>query len=416
VLKCDVALKTIREAPDRTALQLFYRECEALVKLNHPNIVPILDIGESEEQGIAKPYFVMPLLSGMPLDKLIRAAGTRLTTERRVEILSQVCRSLNAAHERGLVHRDLKPANVFVMPDYSAVIIDFGIAHMAAAGMTGQKGTLNYMAPELIEGKPPSPASDIFALGVMAFEVFTRRRPFEGPTEREIVEAILRKSPPGASDVDPTVNQSVSRVIHKAMARQPWHRFGTAREFAECLEKAHRGEAIEYFDFARLAPRIQRAKTTLAQGDTQFALEIIDELEAEGHLDPEVKLLRMRIDAAVRQERVRRLLEAARSRFDLEEYPLALQKIQETLELDPGNTEALSLRAKIEGARSEAQIESRFRLARQHAENWAFGHAREALQSILQIRPQDTRATGLLSEIERREQEYRRSLQEQERL
>jgi serine/threonine-protein kinase len=416
VLKCDVALKTIREAPDPTELQLFYRECEVLVKLNHPNIVPILDIGESEEQGFAKPYFVMPLLSGMPLDKLIRTAGARLTTGRRVEILSQVCRGLSAAHEHGLVHRDLKPANVFVMPDYSAVIIDFGIAHMVSAGMTGQKGTLYYMAPELIEGKPPSPASDIFALGVMAFEVFTRRRPFEGPTEREIVEAILRESPPSASDIDPTVDQSVSRVIHKAMAKQPWHRFATARDFAECLEKAHRGEAIECFDSAHLGPRIQRAKTTFAQGDTQFALEIINELEAEGHLDPEVKLLRMQIDAAVRQERVRRLLDAARSRFEVEEYPLALQKIQETLELDPENTGALSLRAKIESTRSEAQIESWFRLVRQHTENCAFGHAREALQNILQIRPQDTRATGLLSEIERREQEYRRSLQEKERL
>lgn len=416
VLKCDVAVKTIREAPDRTALQLFYRECEVLVKLNHPNIVPILDIGEFEERGSAKPYFVMPLLSGMPLDKLIRTAGTRLTAERRVEILSQVCRGLSAAHERGLVHRDLKPANVFVMPDYSAVIIDFGIAHIVNAGITGQKGTLYYMAPELIEGKPPSPASDIFALGVMAFEVFTRRRPFDGPTEGEIVEAILRGSPPGASDVDPTLNQSVSRVIHKAMAKQPWHRFATAREFAECLEKAHRGEAIEYFDSTHLGPRIQRAKTTFAQGDTQFALEIVTELEAEGHLDPEMKLLRMQIDASLRQDRVRRLLEAARSRFDVEEYPLALQKIQETLELDPGNAEALSLRAKIESSRGEMQIESWFRLVRQHAENCAFVHAREALQNILQIRPQDTRATGLLSEIERREQEYRRSLQEKERL
>ncbi|HMD71104.1 MAG TPA: protein kinase [Bryobacteraceae bacterium] len=416
VLKCDVAVKTIREAPDRTALQLFYRECEVLVKLNHPNIVPILDIGEFEEQGSAKPYFVMPLLSGMPLDKLIRTAGTRLTAERRVEILSQVCRGLSAAHERGLVHRDLKPANVFVMPDYSAVIIDFGIAHIVNAGITGQKGTLYYMAPELIEGKPPSPASDIFALGVMAFELFTRRKPFEGATEGEIIEAILRESPPGASDVDPTVNQSVSRVIHKAMAKRPWHRFATAREFAECLEKAHRGEAIEYFDSAHLGPRIQRAKSTFAQGDTQFAQEIITELEAEGHLDPEIKLLRMQIDAATRQERVRTLLEAARSRFEVEEYPLALQKIQETLELDPGNTEALSLRAKIESTRSDAQIESWFRLVRQHAENCAFSHAREALQNILQIRPQDTRATGLLLEIERREQEYRRSLQEKERL
>jgi eukaryotic-like serine/threonine-protein kinase len=416
VLKADVAVKTLREAPDPTELQLFYRECEVLVALNHPNIVQILDMGEYEEAGETKPYFVMPLLPGATLDKLIRNSGTQLTAQRRVDILSQVSRGLHAAHERGLIHRDIKPSNVFVMPDFSAEIIDFGIAHVASFGMTGQKGTLLYMAPELIQGKPPSPASDIFALGVLAFELFTRRRPFERSTEQQIVEAILHESPPPASDIDPNVNAAISRVIHKSMAKQPWHRFSNAREFADCLEKAHRGEPIEIFDTARIRPRIQRARTAFDQGDHQFAMEIIGELEAEGHLDPDLSLLRKQVEIAARQKRIRQLVESARSRMESEEYPLALQKLQEILELEPDNADALSLKAKIESARSEGQIDGWFRLARQHIENNAFAHAREALQNVLQIRPQDSRASGLLSEVKRREQEYIHLRQEKDQL
>ena len=96
---------------------------------------------------------------------------------------------------------------------------------------TGLKGTLLYMAPEQIEMKPPSPLSDIFSLGVVAFETLTRRRPFEGPTERDIVEAIVHHIPPPASDLNPMVSPSVARVIHKAMAKQPYHRFPTRPRF-----------------------------------------------------------------------------------------------------------------------------------------------------------------------------------------
>ena len=125
--------------------------------MSHPNIVEIFDIGEFEENGQQKPYFVMPLLPGTTLDNLIRNASHRLTAQRTVEIMSQACRGLQAAHERGLVHRDLKPSNIFVMEDDSVKIIDFGVAHMTNTHTTvGLKGTLLYMSPEQIEGKPLS--------------------------------------------------------------------------------------------------------------------------------------------------------------------------------------------------------------------------------------------------------------------
>ena len=149
VIKREVAVKTLRGSSDRSALQLFQKECEVLASLSHPNIVEIFDIGEFEEEGEGRPFFVMPLLPGTPLDRLIRDAPHRLTPQRVVEIMSQTCRGLHAAHERGLVHRDLKPSNIFVMDDDSVKIIDFGVAHMVDSRTTmGMKGTLLYMSPE----------------------------------------------------------------------------------------------------------------------------------------------------------------------------------------------------------------------------------------------------------------------------
>ncbi|MGA2599953.1 MAG: PEGA domain-containing protein, partial [Bryobacteraceae bacterium] len=144
--------------------------------------------------------------------------------------------------------------------------------------------------------------------------------------------------------------------------------------------------------------------------------EIAGELEAEGHLDPNLALLKRQIDIAARQKRIRQLLESARSRLQGEEYPLALQKVQEILTLDPDNAEAIILKSRIEGVRSEKQIDGWLRLARQHIENNAFGHAREALHNVLQLRPQDARATAVAAEIDRREQEYVHIRKEKEQL
>src|ERR1700747_2793805 len=119
VVRREVAVKTILDIPDPASLQLFYKECDVLPSMSHPNIVEIFDTGEFEEDGKKKPYFVMPLLPGTTLDNLIRQSSHRLTVERTVQIFTQTCRGLQAAHERGLVHRDLKPSNIFVMEDDS---------------------------------------------------------------------------------------------------------------------------------------------------------------------------------------------------------------------------------------------------------------------------------------------------------
>jgi tetratricopeptide (TPR) repeat protein len=417
VVRREVAVKTILDIPDPASLQLFYKECDVLASMSHPNIVEIFDIGEFEEDGKKKPYFVMPLLPGTTLDHFVRKSSHHLTVERTVEIMAQTCRGLQAAHERGLVHRDLKPSNIFVMEDDSVKIIDFGVAHMADAHTTrAQKGTLLYMSPEQIQLKPLTPASDIFSLSVVCYEALTGRHPFQRARADEVVEAILNQIPPPASELNPAISQAISRVVHKGMAKQAWHRFATARELADTLSKALRNEPIEFFDADRTRPRLLRATKALADGDLQFAGEILGEVEAEGHTDADIQALRRQLDNAVRRKTLAQLLDAARARFEEEEDPLALQKLQDALQIEPDNAVALALKSKIENRRSEKQIENWYRLARQHIDNHAYPHAREALQNVLQLRPQEARALQLLAEVDRQEQDYKKLRQDKEQI
>jgi serine/threonine-protein kinase len=413
-----VALKTIRDMPSRVALDLFRRECDVLASISHPNIVEIFDIGEFQEDNEAKPYFVMPLLRGSTLEEIIRNSRQRLTQERTIEIAVHICRGLQAAHEHGLVHRDLKPSNIFVMQDDSVKIIDFGVAHMADTGvsMSIKGGTLQYMAPEQIQLRPPSPLSDIFSLGVVCYQTLSGRRPFQGNTENEIARAILEEIPPLVSDLNPAVSPVISRVIHKSMAKQPWHRFASARDFGEMLRKALANEPIEIFDSARIAARIGRASKAFEDGNLQFAAEILSDLEAEGQFDSAMPRLRRQIEDATRQKTVQHLIETARARMEQEEYLLALQKVDEALELDRDNVAARSLRGEIDNKRSEHKIEEWLRLARKHLENHAFGHARSAMENLLQLKPKEARALQLLQEIGRQEEEFLRIRHEKERL
>ena len=412
VMRRQVAIKTLLDMTDTIGLQLFQKECEVLASMTHPNIIEIYDVGEFEQEGVSRPYLVMPLLPGVTLDKLIRASSQRLTVERSIDIACQACRGLQAAHEKGLVHRDIKPSNIFVLEDDSIKIIDFGVAHRIEASRTGgRKGTLLFMAPEQIEMKPVSAASDIFSLGVVVYEMLTRRRPFERASETSVADAILHSIPVPASELNPAVNQAVSQAIHKAMAKQPWHRYASAKEFADTLQKAVRNEPIEIFNPARMRPRLQRAIETLERGDCQYAAEIVGELEGEGHLDTAISDLRRRIDDAIRRKTVAQLLDTAHSRIETEEYPLALQRIYEVLQLDPTNVEALSLKSSVENKRTERDMEEWFRLAGQHLGRFDFNHAREALQRILQLRPKDGRALQMLSEVGRLEQEHTRARQ-----
>ena len=147
LMRREVALKTILDVQSKAAVDLFYREWGLQASITHPNIAEIYDIGEMNHEGAVLPYFVMPLLQGATLADLIRTSSARLTLDRTIAIIIQMCRGLQAAHDRNLIHRDLKPSNIFILEDDSVKIIDFGIAHSGNSAQTSVRGTLSYMAP-----------------------------------------------------------------------------------------------------------------------------------------------------------------------------------------------------------------------------------------------------------------------------
>lgn len=413
-----VAVKTVFST-EQGFLDLFDKEWSKLAALSHPNIVAIIDRGTYEEAGVIRPFFVMPLLNGTTLAKLLKSAGAGLPVERVGDIISQACRGLQGAHERGIVHRDVKPSNLFVLDDGSVQVIDFGLAHaMNAESSLGMKGTLLYMAPEQLESKPPTAWTDIFALGVVAYEALagSQYHPFRRDAEREIDEAILNHFPPPLTELNANVSLPLARVVHKAMAKQPHHRFGSAREMGETLQKALRGEPIGLFDPARVGARVERARRKFAAGDLALAQDILREIESEGDIDLSIPALRGSIQAAMRERTLAQLLASARSLLEAGEFPRALQKLQEVLAEEPHHTDALTLKQVVESRRAERQFAEHLRLAREWCEAGDFPHARGAVHDALQMRPRDAQAEQLLEHIKQAEREHGQLRQQQERL
>jgi serine/threonine protein kinase len=247
VAGADVALKLLNAIPDAVTLQLFKKDCAILSLIKHPNVLEILDIGELDEGGGKKLYFVMPLLPGATLQTLMQNASHRLTVQRTVQTVSDVCRALQTAHERDLVHGDLKPSNIFMLDDDSVKVADFGISRLGSASPDNKRSPF-YLSPEQAQNKPLSPSSDIFSLSVVCYEALTGRQAFRRTKEEEVIAAILTRTPPLASELNSQVNEITARVLRAAMAKQPADRFASAEAFANALDKAVRNEPVEVVD------------------------------------------------------------------------------------------------------------------------------------------------------------------------
>jgi len=242
----DVAVKVLHEdvAQDADRLARFEREAKAVAKLDHPNILAIHDFGSDD--GVA--YAVMELLEGESLREVIKGGG--LTTSKAVEYAQAIADGLAAAHDKGIIHRDLKPENVFLTRDGRIKILDFGLAKLklpeqdittktptatldTAPG--GLLGTVPYMAPEQVQGKPADHRSDIFALGIVLYEMLTGSRPFGGGTTVETAAAILKEDPEPISAASPTVPASLVSVVAKCLEKRPEDRFSSTHDLSLTL-------------------------------------------------------------------------------------------------------------------------------------------------------------------------------------
>src|SRR5277367_1526199 len=246
-LNRDVAIKILPASfsTDPERLQRFAQESRAAAALNHPNILSIFDIGE--ERGA--PYVVSELLEGETLRDRLR--NGLLTSRKAIDYAQQIASGLAAAHEKGIVHRDLKPENLFITDDGRAKILDFGLAKFTRpeADTSGDAptqqiatdagtvmGTVGYMSPEQVRGKPADPRSDIFAFGAILYEMLSGKRAFHGESSVETMSAILKEEPPDLAETNRNVSPALERIVRHCLEKNPAERFQSARDVAFNLE------------------------------------------------------------------------------------------------------------------------------------------------------------------------------------
>jgi tRNA A-37 threonylcarbamoyl transferase component Bud32 len=239
LLDRDVAVKMLKHeyADDESFLERFRAEARHTAGLAHPGIAGVFDYGEAE--GTA--YLVMELVPGDPLNAVLRAEG-RLSPDRTLDLVAQVARALDVAHQGGVIHRDVKPGNVLVCPDGTVKVTDFGIARAADAVPLTQTGVVmgsaHYIAPEQANGGEVTYASDVYSLGVMAYECLAGHRPFDADTPVGLAMAHLYEDPVALpEDVPPAVSQ----LVAQAMAKDPAERFVSAAAFAQAADAVRSG-------------------------------------------------------------------------------------------------------------------------------------------------------------------------------
>jgi serine/threonine-protein kinase len=235
-----VAVKVLAEryAQDPAVRQRFTREALAVARLSgNPHIVTIYDVGEHRE----RPFIVMEYLAGGSLEQKLRSEGAQPPAQ-ALEWLEQAAGAIDAAHREGVVHRDVKPANLLLDRHGRVHVADFGIASAAGLASLTQTGTVlgtaSYLSPEQAMGEPTSPASDLYSLGIVAFELLTGHRPFEGDSVAAEASAHVTAEVPSVRDINVAIPWEVDPVFAKALAKDPAERFGSAAEFVAALRAA----------------------------------------------------------------------------------------------------------------------------------------------------------------------------------
>jgi serine/threonine-protein kinase len=311
----------------------------------------------------------MECVEGEPLDKLIRSES-HLSLADRLGILEEVCSALGYAHRNNVIHRDVKPANIFVQPDGSAKLLDFGIARLEkreqdmSLTRTGHLiGTVPYMAPERLRNEAVDGRSDIFAAGVVLFQLITGQLPFTG-ADSVLMQKILTEPAPRLNSIRPELPATLQPVIDRALAKSTDDRYPTAEEMAADLTaviaELRQGQVLELLPEARRlieAEEFTRARSVLHQ------LLKIDSKHAEAK--EMLGEIQRHLSQRQREERIQQICQQAEDAFSHNRFDQSLSVLESGLELDASNPELVKLREK---ARREKDKQDRVNDFLQQAE------------------------------------------------
>src|SRR6266436_3327 len=282
VLEREVALKTLlpdlpEDVVDEVRIR-FLREARSAGRLSHPNIVTIFDVGQEGETA----YIAMELLEGRSLHQMLKDPQ-RIPFHAAADIITQVAEALEHAHKFSIVHRDVKPANVVVSPSGRAKLTDFGVAYVPASNVTqtgSALGSPRYMAPEQVLGQPIDSRADLFSLGVVLYELLTKRTPFEWPGDTTVfalMQRIAGEPHPPLRQIDPQIPEGFERIMDRALAKRPQDRYQKAAEMASDLRNYHSlgGGTV----FAKTVPLPVLPTAAAAAAEQKVRNQLIDDLD-----------------------------------------------------------------------------------------------------------------------------------------
>jgi beta-lactam-binding protein with PASTA domain/predicted Ser/Thr protein kinase len=246
VLNQTDAMKTLLPQISRYAsfVDRFRREAQAAARLNHHGIVSVYDSGTDGDT----PYIVMQYIEGRTLADFL-GSGKTLPSKQAATIAQEIAEALGAAHAHGVIHRDIKPANVMITREGKVLVMDFGIARLISGPETAPQtsavlGTASYLSPEQAQGHSVDARSDIYALGVVLYEMLTGRPPFTGDSPMAIAYKQVNATPPAPSSANPDVPPELDAVVMRALSKNPANRYQTGQEFADDLERARTGGQV----------------------------------------------------------------------------------------------------------------------------------------------------------------------------
>ena len=389
-LERDVALKVLREGVDSEEMLLrFTREARSAARLRHPHIVTIFDVGEQDD----KPYIAMEYVTGQTLAEIIKASEP-LSVARKIELLEELCAGLGYAHRQGIVHRDIKPANLMLDSEGLLKILDFGIARVSESMMTQTGvliGTLNYMSPEQVAGSTVDPRSDIFAVGAVAYELFTYRMAFPGNLQTGILHRILHTEPEPLQSLCPWLDRDVVRIIEKALGKQPEARYQDLKTMRADLVRARQNLAEQVAGSTAIPPpdpvKKARAVSTPAHSHELKEIERRRQSQIESWLDQAARLI------------------------EAEDFAGAVTAIENALLLDATDDRALSLYSDARGRLGAQQAQLLASQAEEQLERGALTLAEELVQKAVNLSPKSSAAAraqaAVTAERQKRDDERR---------
>ena len=236
VLEREVAIKVMAGdfSTDESARSRFFREARAAARLQHRNIVTIYEFAEDN----GTPYIAMEFLRGQSLSQRLQT-GTPMTLVQKLDVVTQLLTGLHYAHEQGIIHRDVKPPNIWLNDDGTVKLLDFGIAKIAASTMTSAGSVLGsafYMAPEQVAGREVDGRADVFAAGVVLYELLSRHRPFEAESPTAVMMKIINEDPQPLTKFCPDLPPALVAAVMKALSKEAAHRFPHAGDFGAELK------------------------------------------------------------------------------------------------------------------------------------------------------------------------------------